>query len=39
MEILYSTRQSSLFDLLAPEFKKSIAEVEDEVSQLQLQLP
>jgi cell division protease FtsH len=39
MEILYSTRQSSLFDLLAPEFKKSIAEVEDEVSELQLQLP
>ena len=30
MEILYDSRQSSLFDLLTPELKKSIAEVEEE---------
>lgn len=30
MEILYSTRQSSLFDLMAPQFKRSLAEVEKE---------
>jgi hypothetical protein len=39
MEILYSTRQSSLFDLMAPEFKKSVAEVEEEVVKLELQIP
>ena len=31
LEVLYSTRQSSLFDLMAPELKKSVIEVENEV--------
>lgn len=39
MEILYSNRQSSLFDLMAPDFKKSVAEVEQEVSEIEFQLP
>ena len=30
LEILYNTRQSSLFDLMSPDLKKSIAEVEKE---------
>jgi cell division protease FtsH len=30
LEILYNSRQSSLFDLMAPELQKSIAEVEQE---------
>lgn len=30
LEILYDSRKSSLFELLAPELKKSIAEVEEE---------
>ena len=34
LEVLYSTRQSSLFDLMAPELKKSIIEVENEVELL-----
>jgi cell division protease FtsH len=38
MEILYSTRQSSLFDLMVPEFKKSVSEVEEEVSQLEINM-
>lgn len=38
MEVLYTSRQSSLFDLMAPGLKKSVAEVEDEVSQLELDI-
>ena len=34
LEVLYSTRQSSLFDLMAPELKKSVIEVENEVESL-----
>ena len=34
LELLYSTRQSSLFDLMAPELKKSVEEVEEEAKQL-----
>lgn len=30
MEVLYNTRESSLFDLIAPELKRSIAEIEEE---------
>jgi hypothetical protein len=30
LELLYDTRKSSLFELLAPELKKSISEVENE---------
>jgi cell division protease FtsH len=39
LEILYNSRQSSLFDMMAPEFKKSVAEVEEEAAQLALKLP
>ena len=39
LELLYSTRQSSLFDLMAPELKKSVAEVEEEAMELVLKLP
>jgi len=34
LEILYNSRQSSLFDLMAPELKKSINEVERETNEL-----
>ena len=33
-ELLYKARQSSLFDLMAPELKRSVAEVEKEATQL-----
>lgn len=33
-EVLYNSRQSSLFELMAPELQKSISEVEKEVSEL-----
>jgi len=39
LELLYTTRQSSLFDLMAPELKKSVAEVEEEAMELVLKLP
>jgi cell division protease FtsH len=38
-ELLYSARQSSLFDLMAPELKKSVSEVEEEALELTLKLP
>ena len=34
LEVLYNSRQSSLFDLLTPELKKSIAEIEEEAERL-----
>jgi len=34
LEVLYNSRQSSLFDLLTPELKKSIAEIEAETERL-----
>lgn len=34
LEILYNSRQSSLFDLMAPELQKTISEVENESQQL-----
>ena len=34
LEILYNTRQSSLFDLMGPTLKKSIAEVEREATEM-----
>ena len=34
LEVLYNTRQSSLFDLMTPELKKSVAEIEEEVNKL-----
>ena len=34
LEILYNSRQSSLFDLMAPNLKKSVLEVEQEANQL-----
>ena len=34
LEVLYSTRQSSLFDLMVPELKKSVAEVEKDANVL-----
>ena len=39
LELLSSTRKSSLFDLMAPELKKSISEVEEEAVQLVSKLP
>jgi cell division protease FtsH len=39
LEVLYNTRQSSLFDLIAPELKRSIAEVEAEISDTTFVLP
>lgn len=36
LEVLYNSRQSSLFDLMAPELSKSISEVEKEATQLVL---
>ena len=38
-ELLYNTRQSSLFDLMAPELKKSVTEVEEKAKELVLKLP
>ena len=37
-EVLYGSRESSLFDLMAPELKKSITEVEEEAYELTLKL-
>jgi len=34
LELLADTRQSSLFDIIAPDFKKSVSEVEEETSKL-----
>ena len=34
LEILYNSRQSSLFDLMTPELKKSIIEIEEETERL-----
>ena len=34
LEILYNSRQSSLFDLMAPNLKKSVKEVETEATQI-----
>lgn len=39
LELLYTTRQSSLFDLMAPELKKSVDEVETEARNLVSKLP
>jgi cell division protease FtsH len=36
LDVLYSSRQSSLFDLMTPELQKSIAEVEKEATQLSI---
>jgi|TARA_B110000093_G_scaffold36378_1_gene37982 cell division protease FtsH len=38
LEILYNSRQSSLFDLMAPNLKKSISEVEKETADMILAL-
>ena len=38
LEILYNSRQSSLFDIMAPNLKKSINEVEEEADQILLSL-
>ena len=38
-ELLYNTRQSSLFDLMAPELRKSVNEIENEANELILKLP
>jgi len=37
-EVLYGSRESSLFDLMAPELKKSITEIEKEADELKLKL-
>ena len=34
LEVLYNSRQSSLFDLMTPELKKSIIEIEEETERL-----
>ena len=34
LEVLYNSRQSSLFDLMTPELKKSIIEIEEETKRL-----
>ena len=34
LEVLYNSRQSSLFDLMTPELKRSISEIEDETERL-----
>jgi hypothetical protein len=39
LELLYTSRQSSLFDLMAPELKKSVDEVETEARNLVSKLP
>jgi cell division protease FtsH len=38
LEILYNSRQSSLFDLMAPELKKSILEIEKEAKDIVVKL-
>jgi hypothetical protein len=38
LEVLYDSRQSSLFDLMIPELKKSISEVEDDAIELSSKL-
>ena len=38
-EVLYGSRESSLFDLMAPEIKKSITEIETEAEDLKTKLP
>ena len=38
LEVLYESRQSSLFDLMIPELKKSITEVEDDAMKLSSKL-
>ena len=38
LEILYNSRQSSLFDLMAPELKKSILEIEKEAKDMVIKL-
>ena len=38
LEILYNSRQSSLFDLMAPELKKSILEIEKEAKDIVIKL-
>jgi cell division protease FtsH len=38
LEVLYDSRQSSLFDLMIPELKKSITEVEDDAMKLSSKL-
>ena len=38
LEVLYTTRQSTLFDIMAPELKKSIIEVENEVELIKEEL-
>jgi hypothetical protein len=38
LEILYNSRQSSLFDLMAPELKKSILEIEKEAKEMVIKL-
>ena len=37
-EVLYGSRESSLFDLMAPELKKSITEIEKEAEELKLKI-
>jgi cell division protease FtsH len=39
LEVLYDSRQSSLFDLMIPELKKSIREVEEDAIELVSKLP
>ena len=34
LEVLYNSRQSSLFDLMTPELKKSVSEIEEETKKL-----
>lgn len=38
IEILYNTRQSSLFDILIPAFKKSVEQIDEEISELKKQI-
>lgn len=38
LEILYNSRQSSLFDLMAPELKKSILDIEKEAKEIVIKL-
>jgi cell division protease FtsH len=39
LEVLYNSRESALFELMAPKLKKSISEVEEEANNLVLKLP
>jgi hypothetical protein len=39
LEIVYDTRESSLFDLMVPQLKKSIVEVEKDADKLKLRIP